>query len=62
MSKQSLPELMGLHQVKGRREQILSSMADTVKALQGDIGDNTRKYLEVYMLELEEELNNLGLN
>lgn len=62
MSEQTLNEWMLIHQAKGRREQIISSMADTVKALQGDIGIDTRKYLEIYMLELEEELTHLGLN
>lgn len=62
MSEQNISEWLSIHKAKGRREQIISSMADTVKALQGSLGDDTRKYLEIYMLELEDELTRLGLN
>lgn len=56
-------EWLILHKSKGRREQIVSSMADTVKALEcSSLGENTRKYLELYLMELEDELTALGWN
>ncbi len=53
---------MKIHQKKGRREQILSSIRDSKKALEGNIGPETREYLEGYILELEEELKKIGMN
>lgn len=53
---------MELHQKKDRRSQILSSIKDTEEALQGNIGEDTRNYLENYLQELKKELKELGLN
>ncbi len=53
---------MELHQKMSRREQILSSIRDTEQALSGDIGEETRVYLENYLQELQEELRQLGMN
>lgn len=61
--KQDFVEWLILHKNKVRREQIVSSMADTVKALECvGLGENTRKYLELYLMELEDELTALGFN
>lgn len=60
--KDDFVEQFLLYKSKDRRSQILSSMADTARALNGLISEETRKYLEVYYMELEEELTKLSFN
>lgn len=55
-------EEMVIHQGRDRRIQILNSLKDSRRALEGEIGDNTREYLEGYINELETELKALGMN
>lgn len=51
-----------VNQVKPIREQILSSITETKKALYANIGENTRNYLELYLDYLENEIKKLGVN
>lgn len=61
--KDDFVEQFLIYKAKDRRSQILSSMADTARALNiSSISEETRKYLEVYYMELEEELTVLGFN
>ncbi len=53
---------MALHQKMSRREQILSSIQDTEEALIAAAGEETKKYLESYLTELQEEIKALGMN
>ena len=53
---------MELHQKMSRREQILSSIQDTEKALTTKVEEETENYLTNYLQELRSELKQLGLN
>lgn len=55
-------EEISIHKIKPLREQILSSIKDTKKALKGKIGEETRNYLEGYLENLNSEIRKLGLN
>jgi len=53
---------MELFQKQDRRTQIKTSLKDTRKALEGELGEVTRNYLEKYVEELDNELRQLGDN
>jgi translation elongation factor EF-Ts len=54
---------ISIHKIKPLREQILSSIKDTKKALKSEkIGEETRNYLENYLQNLNSEIRKLGLN
>lgn len=53
---------MEFYQKMDRKSQIKTSIADSKKALTGELGGVTREYLNNYIRELEEELRQLGDN
>ena len=55
-------EEMQIHKLKSRREQILTSIEDTRRALDSSPGEETVTYLNNYLCELQKELAELGLN
>jgi hypothetical protein len=55
-------EEIAIHKSMDRRSQILNSLKDTRKALEAEIDETTRVYLQSYRDELERELKQLGLN
>lgn len=53
---------MELWQKQDRRTQIKTSLKDTRKALEGELREVTRDYLNKYVEDLENELKQLGDN